>query len=47
MRLIYDSKKEQLFLSCHYSTPALIAASGLMNKNSRQAEATLQAYGLR
>jgi hypothetical protein len=101
MRLIYDSKKEQLFLSCHYSTPALITASGagstestsleailrglkkthknlknhsegkyfgedqntqhleaiargdpafkawLMNKNSRQAEATLQAYGLR
>jgi hypothetical protein len=101
MRLIYDSKKDQLFLSCHYSTPALVIASGagstesaslsailkglkkthknlknhsegtyfgadqnnqhleaipradpafkawLMNKNSRQAESTLQAYGLR
>jgi hypothetical protein len=101
MRLIYDSKKGELFLSCHYSTPALITASGagsaesvaldavlkglkkthknlenhsegkyfgddqniqhleaiaradpafkawLLNKNSRQAVSTLQAYGLR
>jgi hypothetical protein len=28
MRLIYDSKKGHLFLSCHYSAPALITASG-------------------
>jgi hypothetical protein len=28
MRLIYDSKKDYLFLSSHYSTPALIVASG-------------------
>jgi hypothetical protein len=28
MRLIYDSKKDCLFLSSHYSTPALIVASG-------------------
>jgi hypothetical protein len=28
MRLIYDSRKDCLFLSSHYSTPALIVASG-------------------
>ena len=28
MRLIFDSKSGNLFLSCHYSTPALVTASG-------------------
>jgi hypothetical protein len=28
MRLIFDSKSSNLFLSCRYSTPALVTASG-------------------
>lgn len=44
MRLIFDSKTSNLFLSCHYSTPALITASGAGNAESVTLTAILKNF---
>ena len=42
MRLIFDSKSNNLFLSCHYSTPALITGSGAGSAESVSLAAILK-----
>jgi hypothetical protein len=37
MRMIFDSKSSNLFLSCHYSAPALVTASGAGEQISLEA----------